>query len=777
MVKVKRKRILAGAMALLLSCSTLMNSGLTAFAEETTVETENIQETERESEEMKNTGAESAELPILEEVKEQLENLEIVTAEDLTIVAGEKFDVKSDYTGLKINHEKVKVSFVKAEDEAGQKFDFRIPGAYQTFYRVDPVSGHPSYQIVRRIIVTEREGNHQEQQNQANHNKDDGSAEDGEAEPDSEGESKEVLTQEPEIPEDTAGLIDVTADENGMFFSVVPAAMENARGTNVNLETGEKIPYPSNIGNYETTYFTVNGKVAYCLESMKGTPPSSDYVANVFESNMELQKVLYYGYGGPGDITGSYMPSFDWKTKYVFTHLAASYSYCGMEGFYGCSFDNIKASGVWDYIQHIYSLEAPPTAAISLSTKAVKAYESGEVQRTEVFKLDGDHRNYITLKLPEGVTYHSKGTTKTGSVKISGGTSFYFSAPKTVTGTWNSGKLAGQMETQWKTLVLSTGSGTQDIGYGSFFEEESSSVSFKVTWLELARIKIVKKDEKTSVNLADAVFGIYADKGGTRLIKEMPATDKKGASEVEIPKTQDTVYLKEISVPVGYKLNTKSYDVKLEAGKTSSAAVTNEEQKGQIVVHKTGEVLTGISGEAGNISFVYGNSAFSGAEYHIYAAEDIYSQDKVTKIHKAGDLAGSLTTGKDGSAVSRELYLGKYKIVEQKAPDSLVIGKTEEERTQYVTLSYAGQTVELTKGEVTFVNARPEISVKVVKKSQNDEVTLEGAVFGLYAGDDITTADGKVVVSKGTLIEQAVCDADGNTVFHADIPANFHYSV
>ncbi len=83
------------------------------------------------------------------------------------------------------------------------------------------------------------------------------------------------------------------------------------------------------------------------------------------------------------------------------------------------------------------------------------------------------------------------------------------------------------------------------------------------------------------------------------------------------------------------------------------------------------------------MNFVYGNADFAGAEYNIYAADDIYSQDKVTKVHKAGDLVESLTTGEDGSAVSKELYLGKYKFVEQKAPENLVIGKTEQERTQF----------------------------------------------------------------------------------------------
>lgn len=771
MVKGKKKRMLAGALAFLLSCSTLLNTGIPALASGLSTENGQVETVESEAEENA-VGT----LPKLEEVQEQLADGETVYAEDITIKSGETFDPESDDTGFTKDDEKVKVTFLKAEDESGRAFDANTPGSYQAFYCVEPLSGNPSYQIMRRIVVEAKEGSTQSQQGESGQNKEEGSGEDGEADP--EPEMPEVLTEEPEMPDAGAELIDVTPDEEtGMFLSVVPAAMEQERGTNVHLEQGERLPYPSNIGNYSTSYFTVNGRVAYCLESMKASPPSSDYVANEFESNPELQKVLYYGYGGPGDITGEYMPSFDWKTKYIFTHLAASYAYCGMDGFYGCTFEDIKASGVWGYIQHIYGLEAPPTAAISLSPKEAKAYESGKEQRTGEFTLKGDHRNYITLNLPENVTYHSGNTKKTGSVKINGDTSFYFSAPKTVTGTWKSGKLKGQMGSQWKTLVLSTGSGSQDIGYGAFFEEENASVEFTVKWLDLAKVKVTKKDSNSKVNLAGAVFGIYLDSACTNLLVQMPATDSNGASEVEFPKTQDTVYLKEISVPAGYKLNTQSFNVKLEAGKTTSVAVTNEEQKGKITVRKKGEVLAGITGEEGNLGFVYENTSFAGAEYNIYAAEDIYSQDKVTRVHKAGDLVESLTTGEDGSAVSKELYLGTYKVVEQKAPENLVIGKTEQERTQVVTLSYAGQNVDLSQGEAVFTNARPQISVNVVKKSKNDNVTLEGATFGLYAEEDITAADGSVLVKKDSLIERAVSNGEGKAVFQADIPLNFHYSV
>ena len=152
--------------------------------------------------------------------------------------------------------------------------------------------------------------------------------------------------------------------------------------------------------------------------------------------------------------------------------------------------------------------------------------------------------------------------------------------------------------------------------------------------------------------------------------------------------------------------------------------VKNEEQKGKIVVHKQGEKLTGVSGEEGNIQFLYTNAAFAGAKYKIYAAEDIYSQDKQTKIYQAGDLAGELETKEDGSCSSDMLHLGTYKVVEQQAPDSLTIGKTEEERTHMVTLSYAGQTVEVVEEETQYENARPKVSVEVLKKSSNEDAAL-----------------------------------------------------
>ena len=163
-----------------------------------------------------------------------------------------------------------------------------------------------------------------------------------------------------------------------------------------------------------------------------------------------------------------------------------------------------------DYIDYLFAQEAPPTAAISLSSDYETAYLDKDLQRTKNFKLTGDHRNYITINVPANVTYHNVagGNQTGGSVKVYGGTTFYFTAPKTVTGLWETGALKGKIGTQWKTLVLSTGNGNQDIGYGDFIEEPANSVHFSVKWMDLARITLSKKDANTNVNLAGKRVGV-----------------------------------------------------------------------------------------------------------------------------------------------------------------------------------------------------------------------------------------------------------------------------
>ena len=79
--------------------------------------------------------------------------------------------------------------------------------------------------------------------------------------------------------------------------------------------------------------------------------------------------------------------------------------------------------------------------------------------------------------------------------------------------------------------------------------------------------------------------------------------------------------------------------------------------------------------------------------------------------------------------------------------------------------------------ETQYENARPKVSVEVLKKSSNDDAALKGAIFGLYADEDVTGADGSVLVTKGTLIQKAESNENGKAAFTADIPIGFHYVV
>lgn len=782
----KRRRLISGALALLICCSAIVNAGTTAAAAETSVpeiktETSAPEDGQKES---KPLYKETSTLPQLEEVRAQLNEDEIVTVEDLVLEYGSNFDPASDYTKINFT-DKVNITYKDAVNEKLESFNPEVPGTYQAVYEVSPVrDAKLSYQIVRYITVNDREPETNGQGEQSGGEEKEGGNADDDSDSDSETQT-EVLeeniaeppaTDQAPSEEDTTP-IEETPDDTAMLFSVVPSSMQAQRGTTVNLEQGERLWYPSHWGRYSTCYFKVNGKIAYCLESPKNSPPSADYVADILETNANLQKVLYYGYGGPGDISSSLLPGLSNELKYIYTHLAASYSYIGEDGFHGCSYDALVADGVIDYINNLYAQEAPPTAAISLSSDYEKAYLEKDIQRTAVIELSGDHRNYITVNVPANVTYYndSDNTSQTGgTVKIYGGTKFHFTAPKTMTGLWETGELKGQIGSQWKTLVIS-GDDYQDVGYGDFIEEKANSVHFSIKWMDIAKITLIKRDEESNVNLSGAVFGVYADEACTNLITKMPATDKNGSSFVEFTKTQDTVYLKEITAPKGYRLNTQAYGVKIVAGGNTDITVTNKEQKGRITIHKIGERL--ISIQDGNpLKFIYDNSAYAGAVYKIYAAEDIVSQDKTTLIHKKDTLIETVTTGEDGNAVSSELYLGKYRIVEVKAPGDLTIGKDEGQTTKEATLTYAGQEVEISKAEVEYNNDRPSVDVKAVKKSQNDDMTLSGAEYGLYAGEDISI-NGEVAVKRDTLIESVTSAENGIAAFKADIPIGHKYYI
>lgn len=579
--------------------------------------------------------------------------------------------------------------------------------------------------------------------------------------------------------------IDLIAMEDGETVSFTAVNTSTRATQDVNVTRGTAYYYADyGLGSYVTYKYTVKfGNVsatAYCVQPSKAGPGDGVYKITKLGDSKALAKVCYYGTKASGEngFFSEKHPDFSAGKQFIIVHLAASYANNS-----GDAFSGTNATGqalAMELYNYCMSQPEIPEVDMSFSNADVTAYISGNSQRTEEITFKASELQTITMKLPSGVRLHNVTTGKTSSVgasvEICGGTKFYLSAPLTqavdVKGEWSS-TMKGSIIKDYSAYKITTGSETQDLAlvFGEGVTDEKY-VDFKVSWVKQATLEIVKKDRKSNKAIAGAVYGVYSDKDGKNLITKMPATDDNGASSVTITKTQDTVYLKEISVPNGYLLDTKAYDVNLVIGGTVKQTVTDAEQMASLTVYKLGEVLTGAKVTDDGVSFVYTEQKQKGAVYNVYAASDIVSADGTVVYKKDALVKAGLTTGDDGSATLDNLYLGKYVVKEMQAPQNLVCtGESQE-----ITLSYAGSNVEKVMGSVTFKNDRQKASVSVYKQDKETRKYLPGGTYGLYAGNDIKAADGTIVVKKDTLIEKAVTGTDGKAVYQADLPiANSYY--
>ena len=92
-----------------------------------------------------------------------------------------------------------------------------------------------------------------------------------------------------------------------------------------------------------------------------------------------------------------------------------------------------------------------------------------------------------------------------------------------------------------------------------------------------------------------------------------------------------------------------------------------------------------------------------------------------------------MTTGKDGMAQSKALYLGKYTVKEITAPHGMVLNS----EPTTVELTYAGQKVEVTETATDFYNERQKAAVSLDKVMEQDEQTglgMNGEILAVRFG-------------------------------------------
>ena len=598
-----------------------------------------------------------------------------------------------------------------------------------------------------------------------------------------------------EMPEDDVAL-SVVYDQAEGGISTVAASDGDLWDDSTDIEAntyyyysdGKLHPFDSVMGqggndSYKYIRYKAGGKTytvyAYCMQHSKQSPPSGTTYKNMVEldeggDDRYLRKAMFYGYGGPG--WGGTFNGYNIKSimeKYgcssetrAMQHYLVDYLYDGESGF-GGSLSTTAKNMLKEIKAALAKMPDPTTMEL---TPGLSASANGNQSPTFTWKANAAF--VITIHLENGVSLvnETTGKTGTGNVSVKGGEKFHLEAT-----TQNIGSLKGKYAItsnyplNFHAMLLKLAN-SQDIGFGYY--TDTLELNLEVDWPDEATVKIIKKDKGSNALLAGAVYGIYADEACTKLIKKMPATNAKGESEVKITKTQDTVYLREISGPSGYVLDTKAYGVKLVVGQTASKNLTDKEQKGALTIYKEGEVLTGATVTEDGVTFAYEKRKLKGAVYSVYAGADIKAADG-TLIYKKGALVkDNLVTGDDGSVTLKDLYLGTYTVTETKAPDNYVC----KGESKTVELAYAGQTVEVQTVSATFLNERQKAAVRVEKQDEETKNPLSGGIYGLYAAEDIKV-DGKTVVPKGTLIEKATTGADGKASYKAELPINYSYSI
>ena len=215
-------------------------------------------------------------------------------------------------------------------------------------------------------------------------------------------------------------------------------------------------------------------------------------------------------------------------------------------------------------------------------------------------------------------------------------------------------------------------------------------------WAELnvgnAKVKKTTANEivtngNAMYSIVGATFGIFLDQNCSNQIGTLTTNENGDTNEVEV--TAGTVYIKELSAPKGYKLDTTARSLKVEAGKTAVLNVSDVPKVTERLVD-----LFKIDMETGKAT-AQGNAALSGAEFTWHYYDGFYTKDNlpekairtwVTKTVAEKSSDGSIryvTKMSDAYKVSGDAFyiqneksvlpLGTLTVEETKAPDGYLL--------------------------------------------------------------------------------------------------------
>ena len=474
--------------------------------------------------------------------------------------------------------------------------------------------------------------------------------------------------------------------------------------------------------NTTVAHFTIDGKPAFCMQHGVTAPTTgTSYSSSVYEDE-NVRRILYYGWQGQSQWSG-----FDGNENkgIVITSLALSHYFYNSPA----NVDNSYyiGMGLKDFIDYC-NANSIPDSRISFSTDSVKAYRSGDIQKTDDITINGWSGNNLSFTLQDGVkAVTNDGGTYTGNVTLNGGTTFHLEAPLTVNVDWSTGTVGGSVK-KFNALIWRTGGSYQTAGGWESVTDPLGETSLAVDWLDVGNLQINKynglgelvdgaKFRVQALNDGNTYDQIVTVTNGSLLLENILSGDYK-VTEVQTPNSVSGT---------GYLLDPNNeYTVTVEPGATKTLNVVNYEPSGQIT-------LTKRDSETGTAQ---GSATLQGAVYQLSASTNIVRANGEI-VYTAGQVIGNAATDANGQIVWNGLYPGGSYAIKEIQPSD---GYNLDTSTYIVELNFKdSSTAVVTASRVSYEKViRSDIELSKfgtdsVDTENTKKIPLKGVIFSIQS--------------------------------------------
>ena len=504
---------------------------------------------------------------------------------------------------------------------------------------------------------------------------------------------------------------------------------------------GNKVPGLSSWSTYSTKY---NGKWAYCLESSKKTPENGNYAADVIENNEAVRKLMYYGFGGPGDVlktwgqgdpnaqgkvgydylklsicpNDSYLTSED--VAYLLTHIFLSGAYSGdwngfSEAGFNAAFGGNYGTNIMNIYRNIINLpdivepKFSPSEQDGIISSFSAFYDKGTKQQiTNTVTFEGNSSSTINIPLADNVTIYINGNAVQtgGTATVHGGESFYFTAPaKNSPDDMPLTNVTGSGCERFTALAIKTGTDSAQQQGSWTWDPDNSRLYTKIDWMDFGELELVKTNDVGDL-IDGAVFNL---KSSSYDGYEENITVTNGKIKVEDLPVGEYI-LTETKVPGGHTITQKIFKVTINKDEVTQRVVVNKiRPTGNLKINKA------LENSENENAVNKADYDFSKVQFKITADHDIYDSVSLEKLYSKGDAVttgsgkgsnddtvklltgtelgnGIYTPDKDGKLELSGLPMGTYAVEEVNSPEGFVLDggakKVQFQQTDFVTLTY-----------------------------------------------------------------------------------------